>query len=215
MAGNEPKQAKDAAVPTNFPEVRSFDRGGETKKKSRKITDFAYSTKNVQDINPSDELFCKVLEWKRMGVMFDHNEISAFENSVTILEAQASAAFKKQLINEDEHMLAEAEHLQNEANTLKSQVKKRRSNYNAASKVEHVSSNAADHHTKMKEYRIANKWTDIHKAALAILVQPPTKVKLPFTPSPKIQQRRKPHPRSPQKLLPNRNPPRPSAPPKI
>ena len=71
MAGNEPKQSKDAAVPTTFPEVRSFDHGGETKKKSRKITDFAYSTKNVQDINPSDELFCKVLEWKMMGVMFD------------------------------------------------------------------------------------------------------------------------------------------------
>ena len=52
--------------------------------------------------------------------MFDRNEISAFENSVTILEAQASAAFRKQLINEDEHLLAEAERLQNEANTFKS-----------------------------------------------------------------------------------------------
>ena len=65
---------------------------------------------------------------EKMGVMFDHNKISAFENSVTILEAQASVAFKKQLINEDENLLAEAERLQNKANTLKSQVKKRRSN---------------------------------------------------------------------------------------
>ena len=150
MAGNETKQAKDAAFSNTLPAVRSVDRGGETKKKSGKITDFAYSTKNVEDINPSDELFCKVLEWKRMGVMFDQNEIFAFENYVTIIEAQASAAFKKQLINEYEHLLAEAERPHNEANTLISQVKNRRSKYNAASKVEHVSSNAAENHTKMK-----------------------------------------------------------------
>ena len=87
--------------------MRSVDRGGETKNKSVNITDFTYLTKNVQDINPSDELFCKVLEWKMMGVMFDYNEISAFENYVTIIEAQASAAFKNQLINEDEHLLDE------------------------------------------------------------------------------------------------------------
>ena len=93
MAENEPKQAKDAAVYTALPAVRSVDRGGETKKKSGKITYSAYLTKNVQDVNPSDELFCKILEWKSMGVMFDHNEISAFEKYVTILEAQASAAF--------------------------------------------------------------------------------------------------------------------------
>ena len=53
MAGNEPKQAKDAAVSATLPGVRSVERGVETKKKSGKITDFVYLTKNVQDVNPS------------------------------------------------------------------------------------------------------------------------------------------------------------------
>ena len=94
MAGIEPKQAKDAAVSATLPAVRSVDRGGETKKKSGKITDFAYLTKNVQDINTSDELFCKVLEWKRMGVMFDHNEISDLKTLLLFLRHSRARPLK-------------------------------------------------------------------------------------------------------------------------
>ena len=156
-SGND--EAASKVTPTNKTNDKKV-------KKTQSIKKFAYSKKEIADLNPDATEFVDIKEWSKLGITIDRERIRVEQSSVNELEARA-----KSLFNDNNDNGNKAHELQEEANKIRKSFTERLSKYNKAVHVIQMAKMAKDYYSldcKVPDYKTAGIWRDILHAAQAI-----------------------------------------------